>query len=128
MPPSQIPEFTEAKWGCMVDGCRSLITLIQRPRPLSGGGQARSPLEKFLAKCRELFCGSTKTGGIDSKHPHVDKINRLSGLFYDGTVHAGVYAMVDLWDHSYDEFFKFCKSNPTTATSAHLIGGTRSRR
>ena len=94
----------------MVGGCRALLSLVQRPRPLAGGAPARSPIEKFFGKCRALFCGSTKGGGKDDKHPHVDKINRLSGLFYDGWVHAGIYALVDMWDKSYDMFFKFCKS------------------
>ena len=89
----------------MADGCRQLLSAIQRP-----GGLPRSPMEKFLAKCRQLFCGSTENAGKDSKHPHVDKILLLSGLFAQGTVQAGIYAMVDIWNASYDGFFQFCKS------------------
>ena len=88
----------------MADGCRQLLSAIQRP-----GGLPRSPMEKFLAKCRELFCGSTDdSAGKDSKHPHVDKILILSGLFAQGTVQAGIYALVDLWNASYDSFFHGC--------------------
>lgn len=68
-------------------------------------------MEKFLEKCRVLLRGSTDDTSETTKvHPHIDKINRLSGLFEDGWLHAGVYALVDLWEASYDRFFQFCKS------------------
>ena len=68
-------------------------------------------MERFLEKCRVLLRGSTDDTSTTTKaHPHIDKINRLSGLFEDGWLHAGIYAIVDLWDAAYDRFFKFCKS------------------
>ena len=85
-------------------------------RPPRGEGQrgqrgTPSQIEIFLSKCRKLFCGSVANAdGNDSKHPHREKIERLSGIFEEGSMHAGIYALLDLWEHSYSDFFQFCKS------------------
>ena len=103
---ANIPEFTLAKWGCMRDGCQALLAVIQRP-----GRGRRSKIERFLEKCREIFNGTTdETKATRSEHPHREKINVLSGLFKEGTLHAGIYAITDMWDKSFDDFFRFCKS------------------
>ena len=101
-----VPEFTLAKWGCMREGCQALVAVIQRPRR-----GTRSLIERFLEKCREIFNGTIdETKATRSEHPHREKINVLSGLFKEGTLHASIYAINDMWDKRYDAFFKFCKS------------------
>lgn len=90
----------------MEGGCSALRMAIQRGRRGSP-----SPIEIFFSKCRRLFCGSVANEGeAESKHPHREKIEKLSGIFEDGTMHAGIYALLDLWEHSYSDFFQFCKS------------------
>ena len=90
----------------MEGGCRGLISAIQR-----GRAGAPSQIEIFFSKCRRLFCGSVAgAGGADSKHPHKEQILKLSGIFQQGDTHAGICALVDIWDKSYTDFFKFAKS------------------
>ena len=72
----------------------------------------RSPLEKFLEKCRELMAGvvDDSEGKAARYHPHKHKITDISGLLEVGWFHAGVTVVIALWEQSYDGFFAFCKS------------------
>lgn len=104
-PPSlcwQMPEFTTAKWGCVIDGCRQLRAALQGPN---------SPLDKFFDALRRIFCGKlqTKQNG-EREHPHKHKITQITGLLESGLLRAGVYALIDIWEQRYDTFFKVCKS------------------
>ena len=101
-----IPEFTTAKWGCMREGCKKLVLICQR-----GRNNESSMLQKFLAKCVQLFNGSCD----DSKerrvvHSHRQKIHLLYGIFSEDSMHAAIFALSDVWNRSYDEFFRFVKS------------------
>ena len=94
----------------MYEGCDRLRAVIQRPEGGIGAGRL-SLIERFLAQCRKLFQGSTDVDADKRKaHPHVEKINRLSGLFQHGKLQAGIYAVIDLWEQAYNEFFQFAKS------------------
>ena len=101
-----IPEFTMAKWGCMREGCQRLLLISQR-----GVNNGPSKMQKFLAKCVELFNGSTDESKEQRVlHSHRHHIHLLYGIFSEDSMHAAIFAIADMWNKSYDEFFEFAKS------------------
>ena len=102
-----MPEFTTAKWGCMIEGCRQLRSILQ---PNATGRPGTSPLERLMARCNSLYCGTLSTENGTRAHPHKERIISLVGILASGVLQAGVFAMCDLWDGSYDSFFELCKS------------------
>ena len=97
-----MPEFTTSKWGCVIEGFRPLLSALQGKH---------SPLARFFDKCRELYCGTLETKSGERSHPHKEKILTISGTIEKGTLQAGVYAIVDIWDKRFDDFFKLCKGD-----------------
>ena len=94
----------------MYEGCKQLKVVIERPAGGPGAGRL-SLIERFLAMCRKLFMGSTDADAEMRKaHPHIEKINLLSGLFKHGKLQAGIFAIMDLWEQGYNDFFQFAKS------------------
>ena len=102
-----MPEFTTAKWGCMIDGCRQLRSILQLD---ATGRPGTSALERLMARCNALYCGTLRTENGTRAHPHKERIISLVGILAAGVLQAGVYALCDMWEESYDGFFKFCKS------------------
>ena len=101
-----VPEFTTAKWGCLREGCQRLQLITQR-----GVNNSPSKIQKFLNKCVELFSGSTDESKQQRVlHSHRHHIHLLHGIFSEDSMHAAIFAINDMWNQSYDEFFHFAKS------------------
>ena len=93
----------------LYDICRSLLPIFE-PRPCEGKSlsQCESAIEIFLARLRQLHCGSmdasAKTRVV---HPQRDKILIVSGLDRQMDLLASMVLLVDVWEGCYSRFYAF---------------------